>query len=378
MAGGDVWDLYAKFREQGWSAGTVAVAHSLTQAWDYVAGKLRRGHTLLIVGAGDVEKIGTWARKEIGGAAECCRTDVLQGMAESVGRITGLKVRSREALSGKTTFGLGGEADIWVEVVSEDGLGGLLAWCSESKIPFHLLGAGSNVLVSDLGVRGVTARLAGEAFRRIDMVDENAGEVTVRVGAGVAMAVLAERLERESLSGLEFLEGIPGSVGGGLRMNAGAMGDEIGAHVSSIRCLNMDGSQCTVHRDGLRFSYRCCESLRDRIAVECTLTVTRGRAEEIASRRREFREKRRWMSGLRCAGSVFRNPPGGAAGRIVDETGLKGTGVGGATVSAGHANVIVAERGACASDVLALIEKVRAGVFERCGVLLENEVMVLG
>lgn len=378
LNGGRVWDLYAHFRAGGGFPGTVAMADSLEQVWAYIRKKAGPGDIVLVVGAGDVERIGSFAGREIGNLGKICgklgREDVLE-FAEGV---EGLDIRLDEPLGAKTTFGVGGEADIWAEVTSRSGLARLLAWCADLGIPFRLLGAGSNVLVSDLGVRGVAARLAGGEFRSIEIETGSDGQVAARAGGALPVAALLDRLERESLSGLEFLEGIPASVGGALRMNAGAMGDEIGPHVSWIRCLNMDGSERIVNRDELRFSYRCCDSLRDCIAVEAGLRVRAGRSEEIASRRREFRDRRKWMSGLRCAGSVFRNPPEDRAGRLIDEAGLKETGVGGAAVSPLHANVIVAEPGACASDVLALLERVRTVVFEKSGVLLENEIIVLG
>ena len=377
LAGGTVWDLYARFREAGWPAGTVCVATSLEQAWLYAGRKAGAGDVILIAGAGDVGELATRAWKEIRAGERANMEHEGDALVELAADVEGLVVRCGEPLGARTMFGVGGECDIWAEVSSEAALARLLAWCADRDVAFRIMGAGSNVLVSDLGMRGVVGRLEGETLRHIGPVEHDGDATTVGVGAATAIAVLLERLERESLAGLEFMEGIPGTVGGALRMNAGAMGDEICRHVSWIRCLNMAGSQCMVNPDQLRFGYRNCDSIEGHVVVEAGLIVRDGRSEEIASRRRQFRERRKWMSGLRCAGSVFRNPPEGAAGRLIDQAGLKGARVGGAVVSASHANVIVAEQGACASDVLALMEKMRGTVLEQHGISLENEIVIL-
>ena len=242
---------------------------------------------------------------------------------------------------------------------------------SESRL-LYALQAGSNVLVSDLGVRGVVVRLTGEAFRRIR---HESG--VVKVGGAVPLAKLLDWAEKEALTGLEFLEGVPGAVGGIVRMNGGAYGHEVGERLSWIRGLKHDGSECTLPASALEWGYRGCEALDAMVIVEVGLRLEPGHQDEIAATRRRIAEKRAWMRGLRCSGSVFRNPPGQYAGRIVECLGLKGRRIGGAHVYDRHGNFIVADKGATASDVLALIQQVQAAVKEEAGVDLVREVLLL-
>jgi UDP-N-acetylmuramate--alanine ligase len=388
--GGQIWDLYAHFR--GGAAGgekapalpVPKLARSLEAAWAYLRRPLRAGDMLLVIGAGDVEKIAVWAQAELGSRnAERGTANEEQG---SPADMTGLeddlslrvprsefRVRMDEPLATKTTLKVGGAADAFVEAGSEAALAELLRWTHERSIPFTILGAGSNVVVSDLGLRGLAARLGTPGFTA---THEKAGEVVA--GAGVPLARLMKWLEQLGWSGLEFLEGIPGTLGGALRMNAGAWGRELGEFLVWVRCLNRDGSACVLQADELGLGYRRCDALRERVAVEAGLKPARGKGSEIAKRRAEYAARREWMKGLRSAGSVFKNPAGDFAGRLIEGAGLKGRTVGAARMLERHANVLVAEEGATASDVLALIEIVRAEVAEKSGVALETEVEILG
>jgi UDP-N-acetylmuramate dehydrogenase len=249
----------------------------------------------------------------------------------------------------------------------------LLGWARETEMPFQLLGAGSNAIVSDLGVRGSVARLVGKEFTVL--AEDRAG---IRVGAGAPLARLLNWVETKGVGGYEFLEGIPGSVGGALRMNAGAWGQEIGPLVRSVRYLDPDGSDHVITGKKLRFGYRCCRFLDNRIVVEAVLARGKQVAVDIIRRRRaEIAEKRKKWKGLRCAGSVFKNPRGDFAGRWIEAAGLKGFRIGGASVSSRHANVIVTDQGALASDVRCLIETIRSEVERRFKSKLETEVVFL-
>jgi UDP-N-acetylmuramate dehydrogenase len=161
-------------------------------------------------------------------------------------------------------------------------------------------------------------------------------------------------------------------------MNAGAWGREIGARVRSARCLNRDGSACAITGKKLKFRYRGCDGLGDRIVVDVLLAKGEpAGSEAVRARRVGIAAKRRWWKGLRCAGSIFKNPPGKSAGRLIEQAGFKGRRVGGASVSPRHANVIVTEQGALASDVRCLIETIRGDVQRQTGVELETEVVFL-
>jgi len=157
-------------------------------------------------------------------------------------------------------------------------------------------------------------------------------------------------------------------------MNAGAWGGEIGSRVQWVRGITAAGSECVLRRQDLAFAYRECEALEDVVAVEVGLTLERRAPEVIREQRAVFSEKRRWQRGLRCAGSVFRNPPGEVAGRLIEQAGLKGLQLGGARVAREHANFIIADEGACASDVRALMEIVRLEIVDRFGIELKPEI----
>ncbi len=369
VPGGSIWDLYRHCRRQ---AGlNVAVAGSLQQAWDYYRGQLRLGDLLLVIGAGDVERIGGWAR-----------ADLLQTRVEELETLIGRAIRQvtldstlvkgQEPLAGKTTLGVGGTADLWMELGSGQDLVNVLKWTRAELIPFQILGGGSNVVVSDLGVRGVVARLSGAEFRK---VEEREGMVVA--GAGVSLAKLLAWTEEHARVGLEFLEGIPATVGGALRGNAGAFDHAIGDRVAWVRGFDRDGSPFTLSGDLLDFGYRRCPRLKDLIVVEAAFTLERGETVRIQKTRKELAAKRAWARGIHSAGSVFKNPPGDFAGRLIEQAGMKGFAIGHASVFQHHANIIVTEPGAKASDVLAVMELVREEVRRQFNVTLESELIIM-
>ncbi len=366
VAGGGAWDLYAAFRAAGAPprARPPRLARSLEAAWEDLRRVMEPGDLLLVIGAGSVERVAGWART----------TAVFEGWPPAdpwLGPGARLGLRGGWALAGRTTLGVGGPADAGVEAADEQHLAAVVRWAWARRLPLRLLGGGSNVLAPDGGVRGVVVRAAGPALRGVTREGE-----CVRAGAGASLASLLAFCEREGLAGLEFLEGIPGTVGGALRMNAGAFGGSVAAHVDSIRGLNRDGSACIVGGQELEAGYRRCGALEGRIAVEAVFRLSRGAPAAIAARRRELAARRAWWRGLRTAGSVFRNPAEAPAGRLLEEAGMKGARVGGASVSPLHANVITTGEGATASDVWALMQRMRDAVRERTGVWLEPEIEV--
>jgi UDP-N-acetylmuramate--L-alanine ligase/UDP-N-acetylenolpyruvoylglucosamine reductase len=381
LRGGSSWDLYAHFRRWECAAAPrehrprVFAAASLEEAWEWFRRDLRRGDVLLVVGAGSVERIAGWAREAFGERPRAAR-DGTFARTRFDPREAGLSPATRilrdAPLGRRTSYGTGGAADWLIEAASEDDLAVLLAWANRVGCPVRAIGAGSNTLVSDLGVRGVVVSLRGAAFRGV--VREGR---TLVAGAGVPLTALLGAAERAGLAGLEFLEGVPGTLGGALRMNAGAWGHALCERVRSIRCLNPDGARCTVRAGQLQAGYRHCGALDARFAVGATLELESGQAPAIRAEREAIRARREWMRGLRCAGSVFRNPPGGPAGRLIEQAGLKGARTGGAAVSSRHANVIVTEPGARSSDVRALLERIRVEVGSGTGTLLEPEIVFL-
>jgi UDP-N-acetylmuramate--L-alanine ligase/UDP-N-acetylenolpyruvoylglucosamine reductase len=368
LPGGTVWDLYAHCRRD--PRLTVSVATSLRQAWDYHRQQLRMGDVFLVIGAGDVERVALWARDELLNT----RVDELPSLVGEIIRNADLEatvVRGRERLGPRTTLAVGGTADVWMEIGNMRDLTKVVAWTQARTIPFHVLGGGSNVLVSDLGVRGVVARLTGPEFLTLQL-----DQKVITTGASVTIARLLAWAEEHALTGLEFLESIPGTVGGAARGNAGAWGQAIADRVVWVRGLNPEGHEVTLPRTELDYDYRRCPALRGLAITHVGLGVQTGDAQQIRQTRADFASRRAWMKGLHSAGSVFRNPPGDYAGRLIEQAGLKGFTVGGATICERHANVIITGRDAKASDVLAVLETARAAVQRQSNIRLETEIDV--
>jgi len=283
-------------------------------------------------------------------------------------------VRCDEPLARRTTLRVGGPADLYFEPASEQDLAAALAFCHEHSLPFLLLGRGSNLLIKDGGIRGMVICLADAAFSRVEVLGTQ-----LRCGAGAKLKAVAVEARRHDLAGLEFLEGIPGSVGGGLRMNAGAMGGALFDVVVSVRLMDASGVARECTPSDLKVNYRSCESLRKQIALGAVLQGRPDRRELIEQRMYEY-SRQRWQSqpAAPSAGCIFKNPPTIPAGKLIDELGLKGTRVGGAVVSAEHGNFIVNDRNATAHDVLELIEIIRARARDRRSIELETEVEIVG
>jgi UDP-N-acetylenolpyruvoylglucosamine reductase len=290
-------------------------------------------------------------------------------------RRTGLEdLRRRVSMAKHTTLRVGGVADTYVEPASEQDLAAILATCLEQGWRFFILGRGSNLLVKDGGFRGVVICLAHPNFSRIEVVRDH-----LNCGAGAKLKAIAVEAKRNALARLEFLEGIPGSLGGALRMNAGAMGDAIFGVVESVRWMEFDG---TVHErpaSELAATYRSCSALKTRIALAAVLLGQPGPREMIEQRMNQFSRKR-WKSqpAAPSAGCIFKNPTSIPAGKLIDELALKGTRVGGAVISAEHGNFIVNTGTATARDILDLIEMVRQRARLERGLELETEVEILG
>jgi UDP-N-acetylmuramate--alanine ligase len=283
-------------------------------------------------------------------------------------------IRRNEPLAKRTTLRVGGPADLYVEPASDSDLAAVLRFCRQCRQGFFVLGRGSNLLVRDGGFRGVVICLAHAHFSRVEAVGER-----LNCGAGSKLKAVAVEAKRNSLAGLEFLEGIPGSVGGGLRMNAGAMGGSLFQVVESVRLMDVEGE---VHeRPGRELSpgYRSCPMLNSHVALSAVLLGRAGEREVIEQRMNDYSRKR-WQSqpAAPSAGCMFKNPASIPAGKLIDELRLKGTRVGGAVVSAEHGNFIINDGAATARDILALIEVVRQRARRERAIELETEVEIIG
>jgi len=297
-------------------------------------------------------------------------TSVVTDLANAVSRET--VIRHNEPLARRTTLRVGGPADFYIEPANEEDLATVLRFCNSRAIPFFVMGRGSNLIVRDGGFRGVVICLASPNFSRVEVTGHR-----LFCGAGAKLKVVAVEACRHKLSGLEFLAGIPGSVGGALRMNAGAMGSWMFNVVESFRYMDSSGE---VHEDGSpEATYRECPLLRNHIALSAVLKGYPATCSEI-ERRMEAFSRKRWVSqpAEPSAGCIFKNPAMVPAGKLIEDLGLKGARVGGAIVSEKHANFITTDHTAKAADVLKLIELIQQRARTDRGIELEPEVQVIG
>lgn len=284
-------------------------------------------------------------------------------------------VLANEPLARRTTMRVGGCADVLVEPCDETDLATTLVAASAAGIPRRVLGRGSNLLVRDHGLRGLVISLNHPFFARI----ERFGDCLLRAGAGARLKELANEARRNALAGLEFLAGIPGSVGGALRMNAGAWNAMTFERLETIRLMTPDGLVRECPANEVPATYRRCELFVDHLALGAVFRGDPSTREAVEARLNELNQKR-WASqpAAPSAGCIFKNPAAIPAGRLVDELGLKGLRLGGASISTVHGNFIVNDGQATAADILGLIEQVRAKARETRGIELETEVEIIG
>lgn len=282
-------------------------------------------------------------------------------------------LKTDEPLARHTSWGIGGPADYYLEIRNRDELERIFVWTRLHRRSLTPLGQGSNLLVSDKGIRGVTVRLRGdfEAFRF-------EGDRVV-AGAGVLLPLISRAAAERALSGAEPFCGIPGTVGGALQTNAGTPEGDIGRLVREVELLDAEGKIRRVGRDEIQFAYRR-SSLAGRIVLSVDLQLRTGNKNDILAAMDRLLKRRaeRQPLGTKNCGSVFKNPPGDHAARLIEAVGLKGFRVGGAQVSPKHANFIENVDRATATDVAALIDALRSAVKQRFGIDLELEVWTVG
>lgn len=281
------------------------------------------------------------------------------------------RIKENVCMANHTTFRTGGNADIMICPQTKEELKNVVKFLYEAGSSYYILGNGSNLLISDNGIRKPVIML-GKNFADVDVFEDC---VTAR--AGVLLSSVARKAADNMLTGFEFAAGIPGTVGGALIMNAGAYGGEMKDVVEAVNFLGPDGEEYVVSGDEMEFSYRrSALSDTDCIILGTTLKLEKGNQKEIEAKMAELAAKRREKQPLEfpSAGSTFKRPEGYFAGALIESSGLKGKTVGGAQVSEKHAGFIINKGGATTSDILSLIEEVRNTVYEKHGVMLETEV----
>ena len=345
-----------------------------------VRGALQPGDLILFLGAGDITKaaheLAAELRKGTVVLAERNETKAMNQIGKQFRDTLSAEtvVREDEPLARRTTLRVGGKADFFVEPANESDLSTTLKLCAELKLPFTIIGRGSNLLIKDGGIRGVVISLAHESFSRVQIIGEH-----MHTGAGAKLKTVSVEARRAGLAGLEFLEGIPGSVGGALRMNAGAMGSWMFEVVEQIRFMDFSGVAHERKASEVNVEYRGCPLFKTHIALGAVLHGTPASKEVIQERANQFNAKR-WETqpAQPSAGCIFKNPGTVPAGKLIDELGLKGTKRGGAMVSTVHGNFIVNEGNATARDVLELIEFIKQTAKAKRGIVLETEVEIIG
>ncbi|HSI34112.1 MAG: UDP-N-acetylmuramate dehydrogenase [Phycisphaerae bacterium] len=281
-------------------------------------------------------------------------------------------VAEHHPLAKYTWYKLGGPARYFVRPRSLDELQLAVSRCVDAGIPFKVLGLGANVLISDEGVDGAVFRLDAEHWRRVKF-----DRTTAEVGAGVDMQKLIVRTVRQGLAGVECLAGIPGTIGGGVKMNAGGKYGDIGAVVESVTVMDTEGTVFERTRDDLIFEYRHT-NISAPFILGATLALEEDDPDRIMKKTKEIWMFKRNSQPLNTknAGCVFKNPRGVSAGFLIDQAGLKGLQVGGAEVSRVHANFLVAHPGCSADDVKKLIKIIQEKVWEKNEIGLETEVQI--
>lgn len=350
-----------------------------------------KNDVVLFLGAGDIDE---WAARYVKSLTSAANPEMgtveassIDSAADALGRLRWWEsvVRDlssechlvcREPLAEKTTLRVGGVAAYFAEPASEVDLAILLHSAEREGVPIFFLGRGSNLIVSDDGFDGLVIRLNHDNWKSIRIMDDG----RIWVGAGMRLRQVCVEGCRMGIAGFEFLEGIPGTVGGSLRMNAGAMGAWIFDIVEEVRLMTLSGEVRMMKGDQFHVGYRECRELKETVALGAIFRGTSGsNREEVREKIESFaRHRREAQPRTASAGCIFKNPKEGSAGKLIEELNLKGRQVGGAEISTLHGNFITNLGGGTCKDVLNLIRLVRREVLERRGIALEPEVLLLG
>ena len=337
-------------------------AASVLEAGSAAAASLREGDMVITLGAGNIHEAGALIAREL-----VLRGKLRKAMGPGVIKIS-------EPLSRHTSMRVGGPARFWVEPESEEGFAELVRLCHDEGIPFMVMGRGSNLIVRDGGFPGVVAHLSKGCFAEVSV---DGSEVIA--GVGIRLKQLAAVARNAGLTGFEWMDGIPGNLGGALRMNAGAMGVQTFDQVVRIRFADRDGNIVSRTPEEIEVRYRNVPVLHDHYALSATLSGELADTLKIDDLLGEsLRHRKETQPVAASAGCIFKNPGGISAGKLIDELGLKNSAVGGARVSEVHANFIVNDGGATAGEILALISRIQDRARQERGIELETEVSIIG
>ena len=285
------------------------------------------------------------------------------------------RVLINEPMKKHTTFKVGGNADIFITIKKEEELKEVCKFAKETKTPIIIIGNGSNILVTDKGIRGIVAKID---IKKTEIKEEK--DIIVTLGAGNKVAETAYKLQKEGITGFEELAGIPGTIGGAIRMNAGAYGKEMKDIVIDAKILNEEGKIETLKNEELKFEYRnSIISQKNIIVLETRLKLKKGESQEIKSKMDEYAKSRKEKQPIEypSAGSTFKRGTDFITAKLIDDAGLKGYTIGGAKVSEKHAGFIINTGNATAQDVLDLAKYVTNKVYEKFGKKIEFEIKIV-
>lgn len=375
VPGGTSADIYAEMRRTQ-SGANVSYMPGAKGLAGWTGSPLSHGDMLAFIGAGDIERHARdWLAEREKRQAAAGEWDRIAAEWKT-GLSADAKLKREEPLARRTTLRVGGAARLYAEPATEADVEHLVRSAKRLGIRVFALGRGSNLIVPDEGVDGLVIALSHAHWSRFEPQPDG----SIRVGAGLRLKNLCGLAAAAGLSGFEFLEGIPGSVGGSLRMNAGAMGGWIFDVVDAVQVIDLTGGLREYRRSEMHVDYRHCAELHHALALSAVLRPKEeALSAQIAERIDGYRKRRHETQPREpSAGCIFKNPPGTSAGRLIDEAGLKGERIGDAEISPVHANFIINRGAATSADVLALIRRVRARVRQERGIVLEPEVLLYG
>lgn len=335
----------------------------LATAHHTVGNVLKDGDLLITLGAGNVHEVGTRLARDLASVEEIERSTSAP-----------LSIKLYESMKKHTTMKVGGCAQFWIEPKSYESFADVVNYCRERGIPVTLIGRGSNLIVRNGGIRGAVIHLNSGVFGETSVVHDK-----IIAGAGVKLKKLAALGLEHGLTGFEWMDGIPGNVGGSLRMNAGAMSRECLDNLVSVTCLNERGEIIEWERDELAGEYRNIPALKNNFVLSATFRGRKAPTEEIQALLEEGRQKRKLSQPVApSAGCVFKNPEAIPAGKLVESLHLKGTRIGDAEISKVHGNFIVNMGDATAVDILALVDLVKREAEKQYGIHLDTEAQIIG
>lgn len=288
-----------------------------------------------------------------------------------------IEVHNQEPMKKHTTFKIGGPAEYLIKIKKEEELKKVIEKAKQKNIPITIIGNGSNILVTDKGIKGITLIIQIE---KIEMQEKNE-EIEITVGAGEKLGKLAQICLQKEITGLEELSGIPGTIGGAVRMNAGAHGKEMKDIIKTVKCMNYNGEEKIFENKELKFNYRSSIFKEQKyIITEVTLGLQKGKKDEIKSKMDEYAAYRKEKQPIEypSAGSTFKRGADFITAKLIDEAGLKGYSIGDAEVSTKHSGFIINKGNATAKDILDLVDYVEKKVYEKFNKKIELEIEVIG